>query len=357
MTDIKVFSTQWFKKYNKAITWLARLPFVGEFIFNFKKFGHYIDRKKIVEVTPNSVIEFVKLKGKKKVELKQHFFVRNEYALRLQKVFYPIWITFHIWDIITRPIPQLNLGFDTLTVYPDASSGGDSCDGVAIWGIYKARDDTFANMIGASSADGTNKMATEQQCLYVQTTTTTDNYGVNYRGFFSFKTSALGAGATISDAVLSLYCTSKGNALGSPDVHICASTQTDANNIVVGDYSRLGTTSFSNISYASLSTSAYNDFTLNASGISNISKTGVSKFGTKSNWDITGTPPEWSSDKLASVTIYYADNGSNKPKLVITYTTIVGPANVKTYKGLAAASVKTCKGLAIASVKTKKGLN
>ena len=34
-----------------------------------------------------------------------------------------------------------------------------------------------------------------------------------------------------------------------------------------------------------------------------------------------------------------------------------GPANVKTYKGLAAASVKSCKGLAIASVKTKKGLS
>lgn len=33
---------------------------------------------------------------------------------------------------------------------------------------------------------------------------------------------------------------------------------------------------------------------------------------------------------------------------------ISGPANVKTYKGLASASVKTCKGLAIASVKTKK---
>lgn len=35
---------------------------------------------------------------------------------------------------------------------------------------------------------------------------------------------------------------------------------------------------------------------------------------------------------------------------------ISGPANVKTYKGLASASVKTKKGLAIASVKTDKGL-
>ncbi len=43
--------------------------------------------------------------------------------------------------------------------------------------------------------------------------------------------------------------------------------------------------------------------------------------------------------------------------IVEVVSAISGPANIKTYKGLAAASVKTCKGLAIASVKTKKGLN
>ena len=42
--------------------------------------------------------------------------------------------------------------------------------------------------------------------------------------------------------------------------------------------------------------------------------------------------------------------------IVEVVSAISGPANVKTYKGLASASVKTCKGLAIASVKTKKGL-
>lgn len=38
-------------------------------------------------------------------------------------------------------------------------------------------------------------------------------------------------------------------------------------------------------------------------------------------------------------------------------TAASGPANVKTYKGVAAASVKTVKGVAIASVKTKKGVS
>ena len=53
-------------------------------------------------------------------------------------------------------------------------------------------------------------------------------------------------------------------------------------------------------------------------------------------------------------------NGVDGDGFVQTFTlasAVVGPANVKTYKGLAAASVKTCKGLAVASIKTKKGLN
>lgn len=42
---------------------------------------------------------------------------------------------------------------------------------------------------------------------------------------------------------------------------------------------------------------------------------------------------------------------------VIEPVTAAGPANVKTYNGLASASVKTINGLAIASVKTYNGLN
>lgn len=49
-------------------------------------------------------------------------------------------------------------------------------------------------------------------------------------------------------------------------------------------------------------------------------------------------------------------SSNNIHNVVEVVPAISGPANVKTYKGLASASVKTKKGLAIASVKTDKGL-
>jgi hypothetical protein len=139
---IKVFGTEWFSKYNKWIVRLARLPLIGEFIFSFKKFGHYVDRKMIISVRPNSVVEYVGYK-EGRVELREQFFVRNEYALRLQSVFYPIWIMFHIWDIITRPFPQLNLGFDTLEVYPDAGHTSTTVDGAV---TVRSLNETWATM-------------------------------------------------------------------------------------------------------------------------------------------------------------------------------------------------------------------
>lgn len=62
-----------------------------------------------------------------------------------------------------------------------------------------------------------------------------------------------------------------------------------------------------------------------------------------------------------TVTCGYKNNPSNlnvRNTLAVEIKELVaGPANVKTYKGLAAASVKSKKGLAIASIKTAKGLN
>jgi hypothetical protein len=315
---ISVFSKEWFKKYNRIITKVARLPLIGEWIFHFKKFGHYVDRKRIVEVTPNSVIEFVKMRGKKKVELRQHFFVRNEYALRLQKVFYPIWITFHIWDIITRPFPQLNLGFDTLTVNPDAGSGATTVDGV----IIRSADESFSSI---RSGDGTGAypLPPEPSCGALWGSATGNQYTMLSRAIFTFSTSTIGSDATISSATLSLNANYKANALGSDTYHICASTPANNNNLEVGDYKQLGSTSFGNIAYASISITGYNDWSLNSSGISNISKTGISRFGLRSGWDINNstTGLTWSSGVSSQIAVYHSDNGSNKPKLVVTYTT------------------------------------
>ncbi len=345
---IQVFGTEWFKKYNKWIVKLAKLPFIGEWVFCFKKYGHYFDIDNLLEVQPNAVVEDMKLMWTKCVKVKgqwvaydctnklhnrlikkeckekllptrrNHYFVRNEYALRLQHIFYPIWITFHIWDIITRPIPQLNLGFDTLTVYPDAGTGGDSVDGYVDRSVAS---ETFSTL---RSGAGVNVDTIHTLEVYLRASSTTDQYNLLERIIATFKTSSLTSGATISAASISFYGTLKGNTLGSPDFHICASTPAADNNLSSTDYSQLGSTSFGSVSYASFNTSGYNDITLNASGISNISKTGVSKFGARISWDILNslTGATWSSGTYARFFATDSDYGSNKPKLVVTYTAI-----------------------------------
>lgn len=329
MTEIKVFSKEWFKKYNKAITWVARLPILGELIFNFKKYGHYVDRKKLCEVTPNSVVEYLGMKGEK-AELRQHFFVRNEYALRLQKVFYPIWITFHIWDIITRPIPQLNLGFDTLTVYPDYHPESTSVDGYV--GEYNLSGNTWSYFVGASGNTFNDSSTSEIYGTYIQGHSTTDKWVRIYRGIFLFDTSALGSGATISSATLSLYGIAKiDTASFAPDINIYSSNP--ASNVALenGDYDSLGSTAFSTtITYANFNDAGYNDFALNGNsdpsrtlGLAAISKTGISKFGTRNaSYDVANTAPTW-AEGYALLDIKPSNSTGNKPKLVVTYTLAV----------------------------------
>jgi hypothetical protein len=319
---ISVFSKEWFKKYNRIITKVARLPILGEWIFNFKKFGHYIDRKRIVEVTPNSVIEFVKMRGKKKVELRQHFFVRNEYALRLQKVFYPIWIAFHIWDVITRPFPHLNLGFDTLTVNPDVSSGSTTCDGLV---GYTPSSTTWASVIGATDGSFVNTTAAELAVFSTVSSTTTNEWVRLYRPFFSVDTSSIPDAATISATVFSVYGIGKLDNLSiTPNLNVYLATPASANNLVVGDYDQVGSVAQCDtaITYAGYSTSGYNDFTFNATGRGNVSKTGITKLCIRNaSYDVAASAPTWSSDKSTFMNCYHSDNGSNKPKLVVTYTT------------------------------------
>lgn len=318
MTDIKVFSKEWFKKYSKAITWVARLPILGELIFNFKKYGHYVDRKKVCEVTPNSVVEYLGMK-EEKAELRQHFFVRNEYALRLQKVFYPIWITFHIWDIITRPIPQLNLGFDTLTVYPDASSGATTCDGRM---RYQPAQTSFANIIAGATASSVDKTSSDTTVASLQCGDTDGTFIGLDRGGFTFDTHELTTGATISSAIFSIYGGSYKYAnAGKTSLELCSFSPANNNDIVVGDFDSLGSTSFANVAYDDYSLIGYNDFTCNSSGISNISKDGISRFGLKLGWDLagsfTGTYSKYAETKFYCI---FADSATNKPKLVVTYT-------------------------------------
>lgn len=213
----------------------------------------------------------------------------------------------------------LNFGFDTLTAYPDAHPETDTVDGRISYSSYSA---TWSTIHNATSGKKVYDQETSGYFVLLNSSYSSSEWGELCRSFFLFKTSALGSGATVSDATFSFYVPSTySQGLGTITINVVASTPASNTGLVVGDYDQLGTTSFGTKSGTS---SGYNDITLNASGISNISKTGISKFGCRSEWDRSNTPPTWVSNKTSLEECCFAEdttaNNGKDPKLVVTYT-------------------------------------
>jgi hypothetical protein len=150
--------------------------------------------------------------------------------------------------------------------------------------------------------------------------------GVYYlaRVLILFDTSSIGSSSIISSATLSIKIESK---TGETDAnagtsYIVSSNPATNTNVVVGDYSTLGSTNFGSIAYSSLTATVYADHTLNSSGISQISKTAISKFGVRIGADFSNITPTganrfdfWSAENAGT---------SDDPKLVVTYTAPTG---------------------------------
>lgn len=199
----------------------------------------------------------------------------------------------------------------TLTVYPVPNT---TVSGT----VENGGTNNWATVRGATDGTGVQK---DPNSAVVEARIGAGNYYIS-RGFFLFDTSALTSGATISSAVLSLCSTADG-AYANQDttsLQIVSSTPAANNNLVVGDYDQVGTTSFGSINLASWTTTngTYNNITLNASGIAAISKTGVTKLGCVIGRDFSNQAPTG----INQLYFYFSgQSGTSKdPKLVITYS-------------------------------------
>lgn len=206
----------------------------------------------------------------------------------------------------------------TYTFYPAAGTANVTVDGTvqrtgapgATWSQTHDGAGTLANPTGAALNFG-----------YI------DGRGADYelivRSIFTFDTSTLPDTETISSAKLSLCSGGIIDTLNQSMI-ICSSNPAANDNLVASDYNynNFGTaTAFSTVDVTSLSNvdGTYNDFDLNASGIANINKTGISKFGGMLSGDFTNTAP--GNDEV-QFWGYMADNGTNKPKLTVVVGTI-----------------------------------
>lgn len=212
-------------------------------------------------------------------------------------------------------------GRTVTTFYPEAGSSGTALDGSiniggadGVWATVRART--------PASLDATGTTGVSR----ILATTTSNQYAAGNwnRSLCCFDSSALGSGATITDASSSVYgFSTKTNTLSAGDFTICQSNASNPGSLTTSDFddSAFGSTLFGSITNASYSTSGYNDITLNASGISAISKTGVTKLGYLVGGDFSNTEPTWVSGARTQYLYHLADQTgtTNDPKLTVTH--------------------------------------
>ena len=313
-----VFNIKWFADNQVSLLKFSNSK-IGRKILGLDGNNSSVGDNKIVEITPNSITWVVSKKNKL---VSTEFRTNNKFAKCLYKRLYPLWWTAHQWDtkFANIFIPEFNLGFDSLTAYPAAGSNSP-VDGQVYRDISNPGE-TFATIIGGAGNGFSNTDATTESERITCSNTTNQFLSIR-RSIFCFDTSII-SGGNVSAAVLSLYGEGKSNALsGSPSLDIVSATPDSTSTLANSDFGNVGSTSFANITFASYSTSAYNDFTLDNNGRANVSTNGISKFGAKVNWDTSGVfGGTWVSLSSVRFNHYYADETgtSRDPKLEVTYS-------------------------------------
>ena len=202
------------------------------------------------------------------------------------------------------------------TVFPDPDPETTTVDG--FWGA--------GNVVWATAHDATTGTdGNDSGTLgYVITRLSGGSYDI-YRQCQLFDTSSIPDTDVISDATHSLFDRGIANDDNGGSVHSVASnpaTNTAYINTDFDNFTVHSDTSFGSKTIASWTASAYNDIAINATGQSNISKTGVTKFGCRMSTDMNETTGHGSAPTgLDGVNIRQADfaDTSSDPKLAVTH--------------------------------------
>lgn len=201
------------------------------------------------------------------------------------------------------------LEVDTTTSFYARSGDGS--------GYHSGYASTWASIRAAAASlnDSTN---TANIAIYLEAGTTgEDNYWVTmWRSWFPFDTSGLTSGASISAASFNAFVIDKYTDLGNANVALDLWNGSGTYNIT-GVYS--GVRQATDIT---LTASQYNAWTLNGTGLGNISKTGTTNFALRLAWDLDSSPPTWVAESYSGSQLRFSEytgTGSD-PYLSITYS-------------------------------------
>ncbi len=220
-----------------------------------------------------------------------------------------------------------SVGSTTDTFFPDADPETTTVDGE----VNKRGPLDWTSIRTATTGFSANPTG-ENASVGIQTDST--QWFQFYRFIALFDTSAIPDTDTINSATLSLFGAASPNDGFSQSVVIIDSNPASNTDLVADDYFRLGNLLGGTATKQSdtaipitggWSSGAYNDFPLNATGLGNISKTGVSKFGSVVSGDQSNTEPGFIANAVSQAFIKTADTlgTTQDPKLVVVHSTTI----------------------------------
>lgn len=242
--------------------------------------------------------------------------------------------------------------YDSATYYPDADPETAGTDGYT----YDADDTSWAALI-ALTGDTVSDNSASGNFMQINSSATSNQWNYVVRSEFIIYTE-LPTGATKDSATFSVFGDGKADNLSiTPSVNIYYFNTTSETGLVAIDHNRSNSTVYSSaISYGSFNATGWNDFVLNATGLTAIPVGGGywKTAGRNSEYDAGATPPSWSNDVASYMWVLFADNGSNEPKLVVNYTA-ASSSNVTSLGSTPQAKVKSRSGTPTANIKSVEG--
>lgn len=216
------------------------------------------------------------------------------------------------------------VGKTTSTFYPDSSVESTSVDG------YTA--DVGGGGSNWATAHDRTTCTTPSDTATVLVTrcdNASGSYRI-YRSFTLFDTSSIPDADTIDSATLSLWFNSINNAQ-SDSIGIVQTSPASNTAIVADDFNNFtaihSQTATAEKTLASISTGAYTDFAFDATGLTWIDKTGITKLGQRQKNDYSETASHSNPASGGNTSTEYrsADTAgtTNDPKLVVEHTTAV----------------------------------
>ena len=162
-----------------------------------------------------------------------------------------------------------------------------------------------------------------------------DKYGRIDRAYITFDTSSIPCGNVISSATLGVVAKAVVNTFsGGDSMILVTNTVSSTTALAVADFNNVGTANQATASIPlaciTANSCAVTTFTLNSTGIGNITKDGATKFALRSLKDSTDTEPTWGADHQERVTMETADGclSCKEPILTVTHAPAFVPRAV-----------------------------